>query len=222
MPLLWFTSGFVLGLFLSLGVSPPAGALLLLAASVVCSYLFLRSVGLRVGTFLLVVAGLLLGLARGGPSLLDPPGSLHLHHGEAVEARGQVTTLPELVSGRIKLGLEVAELRQAGESWAPATGVLLARVAPKVEPLPGRDYPYLAYGDRLVLRGVVESPEPFSGFDYPRYLASQGIGSVMSNALVVEVEAAPCCGWGQQRLHRFRTVLAGSLAPVSCRSLPQA
>lgn len=40
------------------------------------------------------------------------------------------------------------------------------------------DYAY-AYGDRLSINGQLETPPSFDGFDYGRYLAGQGIYSVM-------------------------------------------
>ncbi len=36
-------------------------------------------------------------------------------------------------------------------------------------------YPEFSYGDELIFNCRVDVPEPFEGFDYPRYLASQGI-----------------------------------------------
>ena len=217
MPLLWVASGFVLGLLLSLKISPSIGPLILLLVSIGCSHLFLRSVGLRLGLPLLVGAGLLLGLARGGPTLLDPPGDLHLHHGRQVEVYGRATDLPELAGGQVRLHLEVVELRQPGGEWEEVAGALLVWARPEVEPVPGRAYPFLAYGDRLTLYGSVEAPEAFEGFDYPRYLASQGIGSIMRDAQVLDVQAVECCGWGLDRLHQVRSTLADSLA----RALPE-
>ena len=216
MPLLWLGSGFVLGLWLSLEVSPPIGTVLLLLVSLGCSYLLFRSVGLRLGLPVLVVAGLLLGLARGSPDLLDPLGELHRLHGREVQASGWVAGLPELAGGQVRLNLEVAEVRRPGRDWEAAEGTLLVRASPKLEPVPGRAYPFLAFGDRLVIQGAPEPPGVFEDFDYPRYLASQGIGSVMYNARVVAVEPARCCGWGLDRVHRVRSALAGSLA----RALP--
>ena len=43
-----------------------------------------------------------------------------------------------------------------------------------------REEPYFRYGDRLLLEGAIESPPVLEEFDYPAFLARQGIGSVMS------------------------------------------
>ncbi|MBD3208344.1 MAG: DUF4131 domain-containing protein [Candidatus Nealsonbacteria bacterium] len=40
-------------------------------------------------------------------------------------------------------------------------------------------YPSFNYGDRLEIRGKIQKPEPFEGFDYPAYLAKEGIYGVM-------------------------------------------
>ena len=213
----WFAVGFVLGLWLGLEVSLPTGAALLLLVSLGCSYLVLRSLGLQMGLPLLVAAGLLLGLARGGPTLLDPPGDLHLYHGREVQLGGRITSLPALVGGQVRLDLEAAEVLHPNGDREAVEGRLLVRANTEVEPIPGRDYPFLAFGDWLVIQGVPEPPAAYAGFDYPQYLASQGIGSVMYNARVVAVGPAHCCGWGLDRLHRIRSTLAGSLS----RALPE-
>ena len=72
---------------------------------------------------------------------------------------------------------------------------------------------------------MIEAPQSFSGFDYPQHLASQGIGSLMRNAQVVEVEDR---GGGEawlRQLHRVRGGAARSLAetlPEPQASLTQA
>jgi competence protein ComEC len=43
-----------------------------------------------------------------------------------------------------------------------------------------RESPYLRFGDQLLLRGRISAPPTLDDFDYPTYLARQGIGSVMS------------------------------------------
>ena len=52
----------------------------------------------------------------------------------------------------------------------------------------------LHYGDRVVIRGKIELPEPFETdtgrtFDYPGYLQARGISALMQNAILVRVEA---------------------------------
>ena len=214
MPLLWTALGFVLGVFLSREGDLPLGAAALLVTALGGGYLALRSWGLRWGLPLLLAAGVVLGLARGGTGVLDPPGDLDRYHGREVQVTGVVTSYPELFGEQVRIELDVEEVRPAGGDWSPADGALLAWAAPPAEVAEGRPFPYLAYGDRLVLAGRVAAPEPFSGFDYPRHLASQGIGSVIQRARVVEVEQEAAGVWWLRTVHRVRGRLARSLAEV--------
>ena len=214
MPLVWLALGFTAGLLLSAKASPSLGAIVLLLASVFGAYLVLRSVGLRTGLPLLLAGGMLLGLARGGPHLLDPSGQLHLHHGAEVRVRGLVTDLPELIGGRVRLELEVEELAAPDGPWQAVNGALLVWAQPQLAPLPGRSYPYVTFGDRLMLMGRIAPPQSFADFDYPRYLASQGIGSIMFNALVEEVQTSVGGAWWMRQVQRLRGSLARSLARV--------
>ena len=66
------------------------------------------------------------------------------------------TSLPELVVGRIRLNLSVLELKPTGGAWQTAQGALLVWAQPQVDPIPGRSYPYLDYGDQLVLEGALD------------------------------------------------------------------
>lgn len=67
-----------------------------------------------------------------------------------------------------------------GEEKIPVTGAILLRVP---------QYPVFAYGDVLSVSGVLKLPEPFSVgegrvFDYPAYLAKDGIFSVMNSPTI--------------------------------------
>ena len=87
-----------------------------------------------------------------------------------------------------------------------------------------RDRPYFRYGDRLLLKGALRSPTFLEDFDYPAYLAPQGIGSVMSFpgvTLLGDGEAAAFYRW----LYGARWRMADSLArtvPEPQASLDQA
>ncbi len=216
MPLVWLALGFVLGVYLSRTWDVPPAAVALLLTSVAGGFLLWRSWGLRSALPWLLVAGALLGLARGGPHLLDPPGDLDRHHGSAAQVRGVVRSLPELFGERVRFEMAVEAVRPRNGGWTAAEGALLVRVPP---------LPEVAYGDRLLVEGVIEAPQPFSGFDYPQHLASQGIGSLMRNAQVAAVEDR---GGGQawlRQLHRVRGGAARSLAetlPEPQASLTQA
>jgi competence protein ComEC len=55
----------------------------------------------------------------------------------------------------------------------------------------------VAPGDTVVLSGTVEAPEAFDGFDYPAYLARQGVGGI---ARVREARVLPAEGLDPARL----------------------
>ena len=214
MPLVWLALGFVAGLLLSQEWPPPLAALLLLVASLGAAHLLLRSAGIRLGLSLLLVVGVLLGLARAGPGVLDPPGQLHAYHDERVQLQGLVADLPELSGGRLRFMLDAESVRPGTGVWVPVEGGVLVSAGVGVEPVPGRSFPFVSYGDQIVLEGVVRTSEPFGGFDYPRHLASQGIGSVLSNGEISEVRPSVGGTWWLAQVHRARSALAGSLARV--------
>jgi len=49
-------------------------------------------------------------------------------------------------------------------------------------------YPEYCYGDRLKIKGVLESPTPFNGFDYKSYLAKDGIYAIMYQPQIELIE----------------------------------
>ena len=214
MPLVWLAIGLVGGVLLSVELSSPWGSLVLLLVYLVGAYFLLRSVGIGFGLPLLLLVGVLVGLMRGSPGLLDPPGGLHLYHGGQVEVRGLVTDLPELVSGRLRLPVQVQQVRPTGGEWTDAQGSLLAWASTEISPIPDRAYPYVAYGDGITLEGPLEAPESFNGFDYPRYLAAQGIGSIVPRAQVLEVRTSAGDAWWLRQVQGLRTTLAAPLARV--------
>lgn len=61
----------------------------------------------------------------------------------------------------------------------------------------------LSYGDRLWLRGPLAAPQPWAGFDYPRYLAYRGVWAVLylrrPDELAVEARGGgrALLRWGQ-------------------------
>ena len=63
-------------------------------------------------------------------------------------------------------------MRRKADSWyyARPSDDLVARRSP----------PYFDYGDLVTVSGTLRRPEPFGGFDYPAYLAAQGIAGIMS------------------------------------------
>ena len=122
-----------------------------------------------------------------------------------VEIEGVITSLPEISSDQVRLELKPSQLRTQDGEWTPATDPVMVWT----ESPPGGEP--LAYGDRVLLIGRVDAPEHFGGFDYPLYLASQGIDSVMRGAAVVEVEPGVAGVWFLREVHAARRELALAL-----------
>lgn len=128
-------------------------------------------------------------------------------NGQSVIVFGEVADAPERRERftRLLLTVEAAGLDAADE---PTSGRVQIDVEPDAR---------LRYGDRLTVRGALESPPIFPGFDYRSILERRGIRSTMR---FPTVEIAPQPGGSPLLLwsFRFREALAASLAA----SLPAA
>jgi competence protein ComEC len=132
--------------------------------------LLVRSGSWAVASAALAV-GLLLGAWRGDAAALPMgPGSVSslIDHGE-VELAGTVLDDPRPGAATQQVVLDELLGRVDGRVHA-VRGRLLATL-PRALPL--------AVGNRVVVVGVVEAPASFDGFDYPAYLARQGIGGLV-------------------------------------------
>lgn len=110
----------------------------------------------------------------------------------AVTLEGRISNDPEFSGSRVKflIDLTAADLESGGVSLDDRA---LVFANPPEELVARRSPPYFDYGDLVTISGTMRSPEPFGGFDYPAYLASQGIAGVMlaDTATVVGKDA----GW---------------------------
>ena len=195
MPLAWLALGVVLGLFVGSVWAAPVPALLLLLAASAGAWALARSRDLRVGLPLLVVAGVLLGVLRGGPVLLESPelSALERFHGQQVELRGTLNGVAELVGTRVRFRLDAQAVREEG-TWRSSNGAVQVWADADIDPVDGRGHPFLAHGDLVTLRGVIDAPQSIGAFDYREHLAARGIGSELSRASVVGVEPADGAG----------------------------
>jgi len=178
--------GLVLGI---LAADAQAGSAALWAAAVVGVVATILLVCQRVGgvACAALVAGLLVGAWRGtAVALPSGPGSVIglIDRGE-VELVGTVADDPRPRGSTQQVVLQEVIARLDGHPRA-LQGRLLATL-PRAVPV--------AVGRRVLLTAAVEAPAAFDGFDYPAYLARQGIGALVRarEARIVdgEVSAGP-------------------------------
>jgi competence protein ComEC len=156
------------------------------------------------------LAALMLGMLRVEAFERDAPPALLAYHGRPVQVRGLIINDPEAAGAAARFRLRVEAVGE-GDKWADVSGDALVTLKEPAELARQRDRPYFRYGDRLLLDGRLERPPTIEDFDYPAYLAHQGIGSVMSfprATLLEEGRGIPFYQW----LYRLRQDIADSLA----------
>lgn len=99
---------------------------------------------------------------------------------QPVTVEGRVVTDPEATRRQTKFILSVDAIDR-GSGMAPADGRVLVYAEPPESLLSQRRDPYFRYGDRLMVQGELETPEPFGGFDYASYLENQGISGILGS-----------------------------------------
>ena len=213
MTLLGASVAFLVGVYLAdqFDVEAPALGLYLLAA-----VLFLALLVVRSGRFALpwaVIIVLLLGMLR---VELSPDGGLSamaVYQGDrALRVQGVVASDPQPAGRATRFRFRVDVISQRDDR-KQVSGDVLITATPPVDLVAHRDRPYFRYGDRLLLVGAIEAPEPFEEFDYPAYLARQGIDSVMAfpdATLIDEGQGVAFYRW----LYSARRSFADSLARV--------
>ena len=87
----------------------------------------------------------------------------------AVELKGIVSQAPDVRDKSTHLYLSGIELKTA-DGWQKLKGTVLIFV-PR--------FPVYNYGDELLVKGKLETPQPIDNFNYPGYLSNQGIYSTM-------------------------------------------
>ena len=159
----------------------------------------------------LLALALVLGALRAEAAEWDSADPLTPYHDAGtMMVRGTVEGAPEPSGANTRLRLRVDGVDD-GRGWAAAEATALVTLRESRRMVELRDRPYFRYGDRLLLEGELEAPEPFGDFDYPAYLARQGIHTVMrfpSVELLGEGEGSPF----YRMLHALRWRLARSLA----------
>ncbi len=194
-----------------LGLSPGLGtnaALLLAGGAALAAVALLLA---RLPAFPAVLAAvLLLGLARAEGPQAGQSAAAALE-GREVTATGRIADDPENAGTRTRFELLVSEIRvdgdiqNANERWlvyAHPPGELIAR----------RGAPYFRYGDVLTVSGTLHEPHPVDGFDYPAYLAAQGITATMF-AKEAKAVGEGGAGW-RAAIYAVRERLADSIERV--------
>ena len=87
----------------------------------------------------------------------------------AVELKGVVSQAPDVRDKSTHIYLSHIAINSV-DGWKSLDGQVLLFV-PR--------YPLYNYGDELLVNGKLETPQPIDDFDYPGYLANQGIYSTM-------------------------------------------
>ena len=164
------------GILLGLSWGPGTDAALLLAGGGALIAVALRMA--RLSAFPAVLAAaLLLGLARGEASQPGHDAVFSLD-GKELTATGRIADDPESTATRIRFELLVSEIRVDGDTQQ-VNGRWLVYARPRDELVARRNTPYFRYGDLLTVTGTPQEPRPIDGFDYPAYLAAQGITATM-------------------------------------------
>jgi len=154
---------FILGLGLGLGAGKAIPVFVPLSIAGAAAGLALLGGRVRWTRWLLFAAICMLGVVRSAS--IDPfPSWLSLRAQGLREVTGTVVSYPSLGEDHVAFTLRADQLPGALRvTWFPSQ----------------RTTSRVYYGDRLALVGSVRLPEVFSGFDYPAYLANQGIFATM-------------------------------------------
>ena len=189
-------------------IAPEPLALFALAAVLAVALLATSRRSLLPG---LLALALVLGTLRAGAAQPAGADALAPYHGAGtLLVRGAVERAPEPSGAFTRLRFRVDSVDD-GEGWVPVEATALVTLRESRSIVESRDRPYFRYGDVLLLEGELAAPEPFEDFDYPAYLARQGIRTVMpfpSAELIGEGAGSPF----YRALHALRWRLARSLA----------
>ena len=243
MKLAFIVAAWLVGVLVGLETRTPLLPLLFLVGGYISIGLALHLRQLPVFPAVLAVI-LLLGVwpADSVSDSLQPLTSMSLT-GQAqavVSLEGRIANDPEFSGNRVKFELDLSTA--ALESGlVNRDDRILVFANPPDGLVERRSPPYFDYGDLVTIRGVLRLPEPFDGFDYPAYLASQGISGVMTaNSAMVTggrcwvAEVAVFATWASVKEHRRHDSLpavclgpsvaawaAGRSAPGDGTKLPQ-
>ena len=177
MTLLLLASCFVAGVFAGLWAEAPPAAVVLLASAAVLLALLSRVLRRTVFVSVLLLAAVA-GILRVESLPWVPGEGLREHYDVPTDVTGVVAADPDPAGSLIRVVLEVESVGSGG-GRADRSGRVLVTMRIPAGIVAARDAPHIRYGDRLRLTGRLLPPPELDGFDYPGYLASQGIGTTM-------------------------------------------
>lgn len=192
MPLLWLSLAFLLGILIAANITLPTSTWLILAGAVcmialvrlIIRYLMSRRTDTRPQnlqrfTFKPPIPILLIALSLGAARYQTSIPDLHDRNfiafyndiEQTMIISGVVVNFPDQRDTYTNLRIQAERIHSANDVLAtPVSGLLLARVEPDEN---------FHYGDRIVLRGRIQTPPSAEEFSYRDYLARQGIYSYM-------------------------------------------
>lgn len=222
MKLALLVAAWLAGLLLGFRFDAPPLALLLLGASTLTLALLLVVMRRSVWTAILVGI-LLLGLWR--VEITDAPTvPLVNQKSQQVTVQGRIANDPESTSRLTRFVLDIDAIDRGGGSQQ-ISGKSLVYAEPPDSLVSTRKPPYFRKGDFLTLQGTLQSPEPIEDFDYPAYLASQGISGVLWSRQADWIPEKSIIHWSTGWLFDLRRNLSRSLEsalPAPHSSLAQA
>ncbi|MCI0865132.1 MAG: DNA internalization-related competence protein ComEC/Rec2 [Chloroflexi bacterium] len=180
------------GIFLGLRVDTGALPVLLLVLATLPLALMLQ-IAWRFPWPAVLAGILLLGLLRievAGP----PAAPLAVVESQRVALTGRIIDDPQATARSVKFVLEVDHIDR-GSGMTPQTGKALVYAQPPPSLVAIREANYFQYGDKLVLEGSLQRPEPVEDFDYPAYLATQGITGILWSRRVESVSPDRATPW---------------------------
>ncbi len=160
----------------------------------------------------ILAALLLLGVWRTETSQVELH-PLTTQYEQLVSVEGTVADDPEASRQRTRFELDVTAIDR-GDGAEPVEGRLLVYAEPSAELASRRGPPYFQYGDTLSATGVLQRPWPIDGpdnqgFDYPEFLAAEGITGVLFPT-EVNIQDEGGGGW-RREVYSVRSRLSESL-----------
>ena len=177
MTLLSLAAAFVLGVLVALQVDIPTPVVLVwLGASALAGA---AAAGLRRRPSLaLLPLVLVLGMVRVELFESDPDSALASYHGRpGLQVEGTIAGDTGAAGPATRFRMDVDRV-SVGQDMEAVSGAVQVTAFETSDLVRRREPPYYRYGDRLRLTGTLEPPPDLEDFDFPAYLASQGIHTV--------------------------------------------